>query len=102
VAEIRITPTAKAHLIDIWLYTANTWGEARADSYLMEIDKKFQTLVANPSIGKSRPEIKNGYHSIPANKHVVFYTITEEYVNIIGILHARMDILSHWDAQEGP
>ncbi len=93
-AEVRITPAAKAQLIDIWHYTADTWGETQADTYLMEIDKKIQNLAGNPFIGKSRSEVRRGYHSLPANKHVIFYTITGAYVNIIGVLHAKMDISS--------
>lgn len=57
-AKIRITPAAKAQLIDIWNYTADTWGEAKADNFLMEIDTHFKTLATNPFLGKNRPEIK--------------------------------------------
>jgi toxin ParE1/3/4 len=97
VAEVRITPAAKAHLRDIWAYTDATWGESQADAYLMEIDTIFQQLAGNPQLGKARPEIRDGYRSIPVKSHVVFYTVTrnKDFVNIIGVLHARMDVESY-------
>jgi len=97
VAEVRITPAAKGHLLDIWSYTETTWGESQADTYLMEIDVAFKQLADNPQLGKARPEIRNGYRSIPVKSHVVFYIVTDNsaFVNIIGVLHARMDTASH-------
>lgn len=93
-AEIRITPAAKANLLDIWLYSEATWGEAWADEYLLAIDAVFQQLADNPKLGKARPEVKDGYRSILVKSHVVFYTVTgnSDFVNIIGVLHARMDV----------
>lgn len=96
-AEVRITPAAKAHLLDIWSYTEAAWGEAKADSYLMEIDAVFRQLGDNPQLGKARPEVQDGYRSIAVNRHVVFYTVSGDsgFVNIIGVLHARMDVCNH-------
>jgi hypothetical protein len=32
--EYRLTPSAKSDLIEIWHYTAETWGEQQAEKYL--------------------------------------------------------------------
>lgn len=95
-AEVRITPAAKTHLLDIWAYTEQTWGEARADAYLLEIEAVFRQLAAAPLLGRPRPEIREGFRSIPAGSHVIFHTVTPDkaYVNIIGVLHAKMDVAS--------
>ncbi|WP_321402105.1 type II toxin-antitoxin system RelE/ParE family toxin [Maridesulfovibrio sp.] len=93
--KIRFTPAAKEHLKDIWKYSFETWGEAKADSYLMDIETRLKSLLANPELGRSRPEIKPGYHSISVNKHVVFYLISQTHIDIIGVLHQRMDIKSN-------
>ncbi|MFW5499858.1 MULTISPECIES: type II toxin-antitoxin system RelE/ParE family toxin [unclassified Maridesulfovibrio] len=93
--RIRFTPAAKEHLKGIWKYSFETWGEAKADSYLMDIDARLKNLLANPNLGRSRPEIKFGYHSIAVNKHIVFYLISETHIDIIGVLHQRMDIKSN-------
>lgn len=96
-AEVRITPTAKEHLLEIWSYTKTTWSEAQADAYLKEIGAAFAQLADNPLLGKARSEVRNGYRSLPIKSHVVFYTVTDskQFVNIIGVLHARMDVANH-------
>ncbi len=96
-ADLRITPAAKAHLLDIWEYTAGHWGENKADAYLLDIQAVFQRLANNPKLGNSRPDIATGYRSIPSGKHVIFYLLSDgdKYVDIIGVLHARMDVQTH-------
>lgn len=89
--KVRLTPAARDDLKEIWNYSYDTWGEAKADAYLMAIDAKFRTIEENPKIGRRRPDIKPGYYSIRAIKHVVFYVLDGQYINIIGVIHERMD-----------
>ncbi|WP_320042106.1 type II toxin-antitoxin system RelE/ParE family toxin [uncultured Desulfobacter sp.] len=88
----RLTPSAKSDLIDIWNYTVETWGEKQAEKYLQDIEDKLNQLAANPGLGKQRPEIARGYYSFPVQKHIMFYLISDSYIDIIGILHGKMDI----------
>ncbi len=90
--KVRLTPAARDDLKEIWNYSYETWGEAKADAYLMTIDAKFRAIEENPKIGRSRPDIKLGYYSVRANKHIIFYMLVGQYINIIGVLHERMDI----------
>ena len=96
-AQIRITPAAKAHLLDIWEYTAGQWGQNKADAYLRDVQAVFQRLADNPRLGLARPDIAPGYRFIPSGKHLIFHTLSQDdqYVNIIGVLHARMDVQGH-------
>lgn len=72
-ADYRLTPAAKADLIDIWNYTVDFWGEKQAEKYLYAIETKLEQLAVNPEIGRKRPEIAPGYHSFPVEKHIIFY-----------------------------
>ncbi len=36
-----------------------------------------------------------GYYSFPEGRQVIFYAIIESGIDIIGIPHQRMDIISH-------
>lgn len=98
VAKVRITAAAKAHLLDIWAYTEAAWGASQADAYLKDIGAAFDRLAHTPHLGKARPEIHNDYRSLPVKSHVIFYTVTNSatnsvtFVNIIGVLHAKMDV----------
>lgn len=90
--KYRLTPSAKSDLIEIWEYTVETWSEAQAEKYLQDIEDKLHLLAADPELGKHRPEIAAGYFSFPVQKHIIFYLISDNHIDIIGILHGKMDI----------
>ncbi len=90
--KYRLTPSAKSDLIKIWNYTVETWGEKQAGKYLQDIEDKLNQLAANPELGRRRPEISPGYYSFPALKHIIFYLNSGSHIDIIGILHGKMDI----------
>ncbi|MCF8075285.1 MAG: type II toxin-antitoxin system RelE/ParE family toxin [Desulfotignum sp.] len=90
--KYRLTPSAKSNLIEIWNYTVEAWGEKQAEKYLQEIEDKLNKLAANPELGRPRPEISPGYYSFPAQKHIIFYLNSGSHIDIIGILHGKMDI----------
>ncbi len=90
--KVRLTPAAKEQLKDIWIYTFDTWGEKQADAYLMAIEETLQTISTNPKMGLARTDIKTGYYSFSVNKHIIFYMLDGQFINIIGVLHERMDV----------
>ena len=92
--NVRLTLSAKGQLKSIWQYTFEIWGEQKADAYLTEIEEKLNMLAENPSLGRGRPDIKASYYSIKVNKHIVFYLFDERHVDVIGVLHERMDVLA--------
>ena len=48
--------------------------------------------MQSPHIGRERPEIKSGYRSLAEGKHVIFYRVGDGGIDILRILHGRMDI----------
>ncbi len=86
---------AQDDLEAIWLYTRQEWGVDQADSYLQALFSRFDWLVENPTSGRKRDDIKAGYYCFPEGLHLIFYTIHNNKIDIIGIPHQRMDIISH-------
>jgi toxin ParE1/3/4 len=66
-------------------------GEAQASQYVSMIEQGIMQLLDNPYIGKARPEIKKDLRTLQIQKHLIFYRVDTEYIDIIGILHSRMD-----------
>ncbi|MFI3221623.1 MAG: type II toxin-antitoxin system RelE/ParE family toxin [Methylococcaceae bacterium] len=91
----RIRQLAENDLEQIWLYSFHEWGLEQADRYIRLMIGRFLWLAENPLLGKRRDDIKPGYYSFPEGRHVIFYTTTESGIDIIGIPHQRMDIISH-------
>lgn len=93
--EIFKTPLAQADLKEIWHFTYNTWGEEQADNYLMQLDIGIRQLSENPKLGKPCDDIRRNYRSIHINRHVAYYIVHDGIIEIIRILHARMDAWQH-------
>ena len=91
-----IRALARADLEEIWLFTFEEWGLEQADKYLNSLFSRFKWLTKNPYTGKDRGDIKNGYYCCPEGMHLVFYTMTEYGIDIIGIPHQNMDVISHF------
>jgi toxin ParE1/3/4 len=88
--KLRLSRAAQQHLEDIWLYTISEWGEDQAEKYVALIEKALSLLPDNPYHGKVRPDVKPGYRALQAGKHLIFYSVGEEFVDVIGILHIRV------------
>ena len=88
---IRLSRAAESHIEDIWVYSLTEWGEVQAETYAAVIEKALTELAENPCLGRLRPEIRAEYRSFRAGKHIIFYRVSGEIVEILGILHERMD-----------
>ncbi len=90
-----IRSLAQDDLESIWLYTCEVWSVTQADSYLDAIIQRFDWLVQNPTLGKSRDDVKSGYFCFPEGMHLIFYIVKNKKIEIIGIPHQRMDIIEY-------
>ena len=87
-----LSPEAIKDLLTIRAHTQNKWGIQQAQIYIDALEKKCEKLAQSPHTGRERPEIKPGYRSITEGKHVIFYRVGDSGIDILRILHARMDI----------
>ena len=92
----RVTPRALGDLKNIGRYTEQQWGKRQRNTYLRAIEKRFGWLAENPELGKHRTDVAEGYYSFPQGEHIVFYMIGEESIDIIGIPHKEMDIITYF------
>lgn len=76
----------------IWYYTFQTWSLTQADRYHSLVIKEIEFLATNPESGKNQHHIKEGYRSSKIKSHVVFYRIIGNELEVIRILHERMDL----------
>jgi len=89
--KIRLAHTAERDLELIWIYTMVEWSEEQANKYVGLIEQGFSQLLDNPYLGKARPDIKTGYRALQVKKHLIFYRVGTEYIDILGVPHIRMD-----------
>lgn len=88
--EVVKSPLAKSDLKKIWRYSFDKWGEDQAGKYLLQLDAGMQGLTSNPKVGKSREKVRKGYRSIQINRHVIYYRLHGQIIDIVRVLHERM------------
>jgi len=95
----KLTREAVNDLELIWLYTLETWSVDQADRYFNLIMSEIEFLAENPGYGKDYTHVRKGYLRSRVKSHFIFYKIntTQNELEIIRILHQRMDIESRLD-----
>ena len=94
-SKYRLRSLAQDDLESIWLYTREQWSVEQADIYLEALIKRFEWLAENPMLGKPRNDLKQGYYCFPEGRHLIFYTLKNNQVEIIGIPNQRVDIVDY-------
>lgn len=92
-----VTHKAEDDLRGIWIYSAETWGEAQADRYLDALAAALDACGKHPERGQPRDEARAGTWSQLAQKHVIFYRFDDTQVVVQRVLHAAMDPARHLD-----
>jgi toxin ParE1/3/4 len=89
----KISNQALIDLEQIWLYTFKNWSIEQADRYYNLLINEMEYVSQNQESGKSMNHVKNGYRASKVKSHLIFYkTSSESEIEIIRILHERMDI----------
>jgi toxin ParE1/3/4 len=92
VGDYRLSPRAKQDLQEIWRYTERTWSDQQAEKYANLLIDMIERLAETPETGKRADEIRPGYWKQRVGSHLIFYRTTGAGIEVVRILHARMDI----------
>lgn len=96
----RITPRARDDLKNIGRYTQKTWGKAQRDKYLLDMDQRFDWLSKRPEVGRIRDDIAQEHYCYSQGSHLIFYTISDDFISIIGVVHQDMDVINYFPRLE--
>ncbi len=91
-AEYRLSVRVRAQLLDIYEFTAATFGKYQAEAYHAGLERTFSLLADFPRIGQSVEELASGYRRFRFQSHNIFYTEETAYIVIRAIYHHAQDI----------
>jgi len=94
-AKYRISETAIKDLNGIWEYTLLNWSKEQADRYYSVIMNEIEFISENTTSGKPMGHVKEGYLVVYVKSHMIFFKRNEGLVEIIRILHQKMDFESN-------
>ena len=86
----KLRQQAKQDIKKIGRYTFKKYGKSKRDKYLRGLSKAFKSLAEMPYRGQLRDDIRKDYYSCQYKKHVIFYRIHTDYVEIVAVLHNKM------------
>lgn len=93
--KYRISILAQQDLENIWFYTVDEWSLEQAEKYIGGLMVCFDSLAEGHVVGKSVDYVRKGYKKALYGKHYVFYRVAaDKVVEIIRVLHVRMDVES--------
>jgi len=92
VTSYRLTPAAQRDLSTIWDYTQERWDKTQAEIYISEIRAAIERIAVDPHRGRACEDIREGYRRYGIGSHLIFYTQASDSVDVIRILHQRMDL----------
>jgi len=100
--KLRLSFAAAEDLENILQYTLDIWGENQFEKYLSLFQTIFDSLQTNPEnpVFINRDELISGCKSVRSGHHIIFFRIKKKDIQIIRILHERMDFSGHFQSEE--
>jgi len=95
----RLSAKSFEDLKSIARYTLKSWGREQRNIYLSKLDESFHLLADQPHLGSARDDILKGYRVYHVGRHLIFYRQKSTSIEIIRILHDRMDVETHLKRQ---
>lgn len=90
--RLTFTESAQADLLQAWLYIADD-NLAAADGVLEAIERDAGTLLFQPLVGRTRPELGRHVRSWPTSTPYILYYVSENSsVTVLRVLHHARDM----------
>ena len=86
-----LSPRAKLDLGEIWDYTLSQWGIEQAEKYVRDLWSAMEQAASDPAKSVDIGDVRRGYRKVRSGSHVIFFTMTAAGIDVVRILHKRMD-----------
>lgn len=93
--RIRYSAAARRDLAEAKAWSVRAFGKAQTLRYFAELRDVLERSRQNPGLARDESRLGQGLWSILAGSHVVFYRVNAESIDVVRILHGRMDPERH-------
>lgn len=93
----RLSPAARGDLDSIWDYTADRWSVDQADRYIRELVDAVNQLCNGAAKGHRIDQVRQDYLQFPVASHLIVFCQSAATIDVIRILHRRMDVSAQLD-----
>lgn len=95
--EVVTLPAAERDLEAIAVYTKRQWGSAQARRYMSALRLDVGSLAEFPMRHPVYRNTRCEFRKMRSGHHVIFYVVRDDRVEIVRVLHERMDVGSVLD-----
>lgn len=89
----KLSPEARLDVLNAAQYlSAASSNPAVGARWLNDIGRAFTLLAERRRIGRERPEIGRGLHSLVHGNYTILYRLDDGQLEIVRVLHHRQDI----------
>ena len=87
-----LTQEAEDDFIDILVYTAQQWGQAKQKEYDALLCHALEVIQNNPFLGYRHTLLPEDHRCFNVRKHILVYQIDGSHIFVLRILHQRMNL----------
>lgn len=88
--DYTLRPKALRDLEDIWFFGDEHWGEFQANTYIGNLLACLHHLSNMPTAGPRCEYIRKRYRNYGFGKHVIYYRISSQSIEVVRILGQPM------------
>ena len=93
--QIILSEETKRDLEDIWHTTAHRWSIDQANKYYELLEEGINQLSKTPELGRVLHEVSEEYRIYKVKSHLIIYSLEGRRLEILRILHERMEKKRH-------
>lgn len=94
-SRVILSPRAKLDLSEIWDYTFLQWNVEQAEKYVRDLWSAMENAASDPTKSVDIGDVRRGYRKSRAGSHVIFFKFNDNGIDVMRILHQRMDFERH-------
>jgi toxin ParE1/3/4 len=93
--KVSLTRDARKDFRDILRQSLKRWGVEQRDDYRQMLADTMDDLADFPQLGRACETAAAGTRMKPAGAHVIYYRESANGIQVLRILHGKMDASSH-------
>ena len=93
--KIELSARAQGDIRSIAAYTRKTFSLNQADRYIDALYQMIKKIADQPGLGHVRPDMPMTCKAISCNRHVIVYTIRNNTLYVVRVLHDQFDFKKH-------
>ncbi len=97
---LRFSKSAQRDLQGISQYTQKNWGLEQEELYLNTLFDRLEGIKDDPKRWQKRDDLVSGSQSASIGKHIVFFRLHDDVIQVARILHQQMDFMRHLDERD--